>query len=51
MAAQLTYELFRRMEFRDDQLQTSTKPLYGFGNKRVEALGTIEMNVMLGEGR
>jgi hypothetical protein len=44
----ITYELFKRMEFRDDQLQKTLKPLYGFGNKKVEALGTIEMNVSLG---
>jgi hypothetical protein len=38
------------MEFRDDQLQKTSKPLYGFGNKKVENLGTIEMNVSLGTG-
>jgi hypothetical protein len=43
----ITYELFKRMEFRDDQLQKTSKPLYGFSNKKVEALGTIEMNVSL----
>jgi hypothetical protein len=43
-------KLFKRMEFRDDQLQRSMKLLYGFGNKRVEALGTFEMNVSPGTG-
>jgi hypothetical protein len=46
----ITYELFKRMEFRDDQLQKTSKPLYGFDNKKVEDLGTIEMNVSLGTG-
>ena len=46
----ITYELFNRMDFRDNQLQPSTKPLFGFGNKEVNTLGTIEMNVSLGEG-
>jgi hypothetical protein len=46
----ITYELFKKMEFRDDQLQKTSKPLFGFGNKKVESLGTIEMNVSLGMG-
>jgi hypothetical protein len=29
-------------------LQKTSKPLYGFGNKKVGALGKIEMNVSLG---
>jgi hypothetical protein len=46
----ITYELFKRMEFRDDQLQKTSKSLYGFGNKKVEALGKIEMDVSSGTG-
>jgi hypothetical protein len=45
----ITYELFKRMEFRDDQLQKTSKPLYRFSNK-VEARGTIEINISLGTG-
>jgi hypothetical protein len=43
-----TYVLFKGMEFRDDQLQKTSKPLYGFGNKKDEALGKIKINVSLG---
>jgi hypothetical protein len=43
-------KFFKRMGFRDDQLQKTSKPLYGFGNKKVEALGTIDMNMSLGTG-
>jgi hypothetical protein len=46
----ITYELFKRMEFRDDQLQKTLKLLYGFGNKKAEAIGTIEMNAILDTG-
>ena len=31
-------------------LQKSQYPLIGFGGKRIEALGKIELNVMFGEG-
>jgi hypothetical protein len=44
----ITYELFKRIDFRDDQLQKTSESLYGFGNKKVEALGTIDVNVSLG---
>jgi hypothetical protein len=46
----ITYELFKRMEFRDNKLQKNSKPLYDFGNKKVQALGTIKMNISLGTG-
>ena len=31
-------------------LQKSQYPLIGFGGKRIDALGKIELNVMFGEG-
>jgi hypothetical protein len=43
----ITYELFKRMEFRNNQLQKTSKPLYSFGNKKIDALGIIEINISL----
>ena len=38
------------MGFTEKALQKSQYPLIGFGGKRIEALGKIELNVMFGEG-
>jgi hypothetical protein len=33
------------MDFKREDLQKAEHPLYGFGNKRIEALGKIDVNV------
>ena len=38
------------MGFTEQALQKSQYPLIGFGHKRIEALGKIELNVTFGEG-
>ena len=38
------------MGFTEKALQKSQYPLIGFGGKRIEALGKIELNITFGEG-
>ena len=38
------------MGFTEKALHKSQYPLIGFGGKRIEALGKIELNVIFGEG-
>jgi hypothetical protein len=37
------------MGFKREDLQKAEHPLYGFGNKRIEALGKIDVNVTFGQ--
>jgi hypothetical protein len=37
------------MRFKREDLQKAEHPLYGFGNKRIEALGKIDVNVTFGQ--
>jgi hypothetical protein len=37
------------MGFKRENLQKVEHPLYGFGNKRIEALGKIDVNVTFGQ--
>jgi hypothetical protein len=37
------------MGFKKEDLQKAEHPLYGFGNKRIEALGKIDVNVTFGQ--
>lgn len=38
------------MGFNDKDLRKSSNPLYGFGGKRIHALGKKELNVTFGNG-
>jgi hypothetical protein len=44
----LTWQCFSGMGFKTEDLQKVEHPLYGFGNKRIEALGKIDVNVTFG---
>jgi hypothetical protein len=46
----LTWQCFLKMGFTEKNLHKSQYPLIGFGGKRIEALGKIELNVTFGEG-
>jgi hypothetical protein len=37
------------MGFKKEDLKKVEHPLYGFGNKRIEALGNIDVNVTFGQ--
>jgi hypothetical protein len=41
----LTWQCFSGMGFKREDLQKAEHPLYGFSNKRIEALGKIDVNV------
>jgi hypothetical protein len=41
----LTWQCFSGMGFKKEDLKKAEHPLYGFGNKRIEALGKIDVNV------
>jgi hypothetical protein len=45
----LTWQCFSGMRFKREDLQKAEHPLYGFGNKRIEALGKIDVNVTFGQ--
>jgi hypothetical protein len=45
----LTWQCFSDMSFKKEDLQKVEHPLYGFGNKRIEALGKIDVNVTFGQ--
>jgi hypothetical protein len=44
----LTSQCFSDMGFKKEDFQKVEHPLYGFGNKRIEALGKIDVNVTFG---
>ena len=46
----LTWQCFVKMGFTEKNLDKSQYPLIGFGGKKIEALGKIELNVTFGEG-
>ena len=46
----LVWQCFVKMGFTEKALQKSQYSLIGFGGKRIEALGKIELNVTFGEG-
>jgi len=46
----LVWQCFVKMGFTEAALKKSQYPLIGFGGKRIEALGKIELNVTFGEG-
>ena len=46
----LTWQFFLKMGFTEKNLQNSQYPLIGFGGKRIEPLGKIDLNVTFGEG-
>ena len=46
----LVWQCFVKMGLTEKALQKTQYPLNGFGGKRIEALGKIELNVTLGEG-
>jgi len=46
----LVWQCFVKMGFTKTALKKSQYPLIGFGGKRIEALGKIELNVTFGEG-
>jgi hypothetical protein len=45
----LTWQCFTSMGFRKEDLKKAEHPLYGFGNKRIKALGKIDVNVTFGQ--
>jgi hypothetical protein len=45
----LTWQCFTGMGFKKEDLKKAEHPLYGFGNKRIEALGKIDVNVTFGQ--
>jgi hypothetical protein len=45
----LTWQCFSDMGFKKEDLQKAEHPLYGFDNKRIEALGKIDVNVTFGQ--
>jgi hypothetical protein len=45
----LTWQCFSGMGFKKEDLKKAERPLYGFGNKRIEALGKIDVNVTFGQ--
>jgi hypothetical protein len=46
----LTWQCFSGMGFKREDRQKAEHPLYGFGNKRIGALGKIDVNVTFGQG-
>ena len=46
----LVWQCFIKMRFKEQALKKSQYPLIGFGGKRIEALGKIELNVTFGKG-
>ena len=46
----LTWQCFLKMGFTEKNLHKSQYPLIGFGGKRIESLGKIELNVTFSEG-
>jgi hypothetical protein len=46
----LTWQRFVKMGFTKKNLHKSQYPLIGFGGKKIEALGKIELNLTFGEG-
>ena len=46
----LVWQCFVKMGLTEQALQKSQYSLIGFGGKRIEALGKIELNVTFGEG-
>ena len=46
----ITYKCFQNMGFSDKDLKVPDKPLFGFGGKKVNTLGTVTMNLTFGEG-
>jgi hypothetical protein len=45
----LTWQCFSVMGLKKEDLKKAEHPLYGFGNKRIEALGKIDVNVTFGQ--
>jgi hypothetical protein len=45
----LTWQCFSSMGFKKEDLKKVEHPLYGFGNKRIKALGKIDVNVTFGQ--
>jgi hypothetical protein len=45
----LTWQCFSGMGFKREDMQKAEHPLYGFGNKRIEAMGKIDVNVTFGQ--
>jgi hypothetical protein len=45
----LTWQCFSVMGFKKEDLQKAEHPLYSFGNKRIEALGKIDVNLTFGQ--
>jgi hypothetical protein len=45
----LTWQCFSGMGFKKEDLQKVEHPLYGFDNKRIEALDKIDVNVTFGQ--
>jgi ribosomal protein L32E len=45
----LTWQCFSGMGFQKEDLKKAEHPLYGFGNKRIEALAKIDVNVTFGQ--
>jgi hypothetical protein len=45
----LTWQCFSGMDFKREDLHKAEHPLYSFGNKRIEALGKIDVNVTFGQ--
>ena len=46
----LVWQCFVKMGLTEKALQKSQYPLIGFGGKRIDAIGKIELNVTFGEG-
>lgn len=46
----LAWNCFLQMGLNEKNLTKSVYPLIGFGNKRIEAIGKIELNVTFGQG-
>ena len=45
----ITYKCFTNMGFTDKELRPADKPLFGFGGKKVNTVGTITMNLTFEE--
>lgn len=46
----ITWQCFTQMGFNEQDLCKVENPLYGFGRKRVQALGKCYLNVTIGKG-
>ena len=46
----ITWQCFVKMGLTEQNLYKSQYPLIGFGGKKIEALGKIELNMTIGEG-